>query len=171
MKENRNLWVDVLKDNCNPTKGLSMQYMTPTIVAREIEIDIEEEEDVVSELKFWEMSLIMYVLGGDLSMNTLNHFIERVWNFIKLPDMYYHEERYFILKFQSHKDMDSTMMNGPYMIHNMSMLLKEWKPGFNLRNDMLRTLPIWIKLPNMPLHLWGEKSRRDRKCNRKSFDY
>ncbi|CAK8544239.1 unnamed protein product [Lathyrus sativus] len=23
---------------------------------------------------------------------------------------------------------------------------------------MLRTLPIWIKLPNLPLHLWGEKS-------------
>lgn len=35
------------------------------------------------------------------------------------------------------------------------MILKEWSPGFNLQKDLLRTLPIWIKLPQLPLHLWG----------------
>lgn len=48
------------------------------------------------------------------------------------------------------------MIKGPYTIRGMSMLLKEWRPGFNLKKDMLRTLPIWIKLPLLPLHLWGE---------------
>ncbi|CAK8563193.1 unnamed protein product [Lathyrus sativus] len=54
--------------------------------------------------------------------------------------------------------MDQVMLKGPYTIRNMPMLLREWQPGFNLKNDMLRALPIWIKLPNLPLHLWGEKS-------------
>jgi hypothetical protein len=38
------------------------------------------------------------------------------------------------------------------------MLLREWKPNFILKNDMLRTLPIWVKLPQLPLYLWGAKS-------------
>jgi hypothetical protein len=49
-------------------------------------------------------------------------------------------------------------MNGPYTIRNMPMLLREWKPNFNLKNDMLRTIPIWVKLPQLPLYLWGVKS-------------
>lgn len=26
---------------------------------------------------------------------------------------------------------------------------------FSLKNDMLRTIRIWVKLPKLPLHLWG----------------
>lgn len=38
------------------------------------------------------------------------------------------------------------------------MLSREWKPYFNLKKDMLRTLLIWIKLPQLQLYLWGSKS-------------
>src|SRR4051812_36217748 len=37
-------------------------------------------------------------------------------------------------------------------------MLKEWKADFNLKRDMMRTLPLWVKLPKFPLHLWGAKS-------------
>lgn len=30
--------------------------------------------------------------------------------------------------------------------------------GFSLKDDMLRTLPIWVTLPQLPLHLWGASS-------------
>ncbi|CAK8568232.1 unnamed protein product [Lathyrus sativus] len=51
------------------------------------------------------------------------------------------------------------MMKRPYSIRNMSMLLSEWKPDFNLKEDMLRTLPIWIKLLQC-ITLMGAKSLR-----------
>lgn len=38
------------------------------------------------------------------------------------------------------------------------MFLREWKPALNLKNDILWTLPIWVKLPQLPLHLWGATS-------------
>ncbi|XP_058775924.1 uncharacterized protein LOC131650225 [Vicia villosa] len=40
----------------------------------------------------------------------------------------------------------------------MVMLLRDWKPDFNLQRDMLRTIPIWVKLPHLPLYLWGKRS-------------
>ncbi|XP_058726138.1 uncharacterized protein LOC131597458 [Vicia villosa] len=38
------------------------------------------------------------------------------------------------------------------------MLLKEWRTHFNVKQDMLRTMPLWVKLPQLPLHLWGARS-------------
>jgi hypothetical protein len=55
-------------------------------------------------------------------------------------------------------DVTDIESEGPYTIRNMPMLLRDWKPDFSLKRDMLRTLPIWVKLPQLPLYLWGVKS-------------
>ncbi|KAL5184132.1 Transposon TX1 uncharacterized protein [Glycine soja] len=151
------LWVDAVSDNRNPSKGLSMEYVAPNMVNGEVEIEIEED-DIATEMKFWETTLILYALGEDLSMNAVKSYMVKMWNFVKLPEMYYHDNGYFILRFNSHDDMDAVLMKGPFTIRNVPLLLKEWKPDFNLQKDMLRTLPLWVKLPKLPLHLWGVKS-------------
>jgi hypothetical protein len=153
----RQLWVDVLSGNRHPANGLAMEYVATKRVDGEIEVEIEAA-DVDSEIQYWASSLIMYVLGGDLSMSAVKQFVIRHWSFVKLPDMFYNEEGYFILRFHSLADKDAVMMQGPYTIRNMPMLLHDWKPYFSLKRDLLRTLPIWVKLPQLPLHLWGVKS-------------
>ncbi|XP_058748829.1 uncharacterized protein LOC131621809 [Vicia villosa] len=97
-------------------------------------------------------------MGEDLSMHTMKSFMEKAWNFIKLPELYYHDEGYFIIRFQSQSDLDAVLMKGPYTLRNIPLMIKEWKPDFNLKRDMLRTIPLWVKLPRLPLHLWGAKS-------------
>jgi hypothetical protein len=64
------LWVDVLSGNRNPVNGLTMEYVAPKRVNGEIEVEIEAT-DVDSEIQFWASSLIMYVLGGDLSITAV----------------------------------------------------------------------------------------------------
>lgn len=49
----------------------------------------------------------------------------KFWDFVKLSDMYYHDEGYFLLKFKSFKDMDKVLMKGPCTIHNLPMILRE----------------------------------------------
>lgn len=103
---------------------MTVEYVAQTLVNGEVEVEIEED-DIVTKIKFWETALIMYVLGEDLSMNTLKNYMTKTLNFVKLPDMYYHDEGYFLLIFKYHSDVDAIMMKGPYTIRNMSMLLKE----------------------------------------------
>jgi hypothetical protein len=136
---------------------MKTEFVTPKLVNGEIEVEIDAT-DIINEVKFWDSALIMYVLGGELSMNGVKQFMTKMWNFVQLPYMYYNEEGYFIMRFHSYADRDKVFMNGPYTIRNMPMLLREWKPNFNLKNDMLRTIPIWVKLPQLPLYLWGVKS-------------
>lgn len=100
----------------------------------------------------------MYVLAKDLSMNATKQFMIRFWKFVKLTELYYHEEGYFLMKFQSVEDKELVLDRGPYSIHNMSMVLKHWEPNFNFKRDMIRTILVWVKLPNLPLPLWGASS-------------
>lgn len=72
--------------------------------------------------------------------------------------MFYNEEEYFILKFRSTEDRDLVLMKGPYTIQNMPMLIRIWDQDFCLKRDLLRTVPVWVKLPQLPLHLWGPRS-------------
>ncbi|XP_058732715.1 uncharacterized protein LOC131604280 [Vicia villosa] len=156
-QSDRKLWVDVLSENRNPSKGLTIQYVAPSLVDGEVEIEIEED-DVQSEILFWENALILYALGENFSMNMIKNFMVKTWNFVKIPNMYYNDEGYFILRFHSHEDLDAVLMRGPYTMRNVPLLIQEWRADFNLKRDMLRTLPIWIKLPQLPLYLWEAKS-------------
>ncbi|CAK8534896.1 unnamed protein product [Lathyrus sativus] len=123
-EEVRKLWVDVLKDNRNPTKGRAMKFIAPQVVNGKVEVVIEDE-DIISEVKFWESSLILYTMGVDLSMNAVKNFMTKNWNFVQLPDMYYNDEGYFILRFKSFKDRDEVLLRGPYMIRNIPLLIRE----------------------------------------------
>ncbi|KAI5425063.1 hypothetical protein KIW84_031022 [Lathyrus oleraceus] len=96
------------------TSGLGIEYTTLKVVDGEIEVTIEEQ-DIQSELKFWENSLIMYVLGGELTMNAVKKFRMNAWNFVSLPELYYNEEGYFIIRLKSKSDKDSFLVRGPYV--------------------------------------------------------
>ena len=153
----RKLWVIVLTDNRNPSKGRSMSFIAPKIVNGEVEVLIAKE-DIRAEIQFWEPSLVLYVLGGEMSMNGVKNFMARFWNFVPLPDIYYNEEGYFILRFKDFNDRDEVLMRGPYTFRSMPILIREWRPDFNLKTDFLRTLPLWVKFPQLPIYLWGDTS-------------
>ncbi|XP_058775015.1 uncharacterized protein LOC131649265 [Vicia villosa] len=155
--ESSKLWVDVISGNRQTTNGKQLQYVAPKINDGIIEVEIEEK-DVESEIRFWENSLIMYVIGTNVSMNAMKNYMSRVWNFVALPDMYYNDEGYFILKFKNGDARDEVMMKGPYTFQNKPMILLEWRPDFTMAKDMLKSIPIWIKLPNLPLPMWGAPS-------------
>lgn len=101
-----------------------------------------EESDVEAKIQFWGCSLIMYVICDYLSMNVMKNYMFRYWNFVQAPEMFYINEGYFILKFKSEGDRDVVMVKSPYTIHNMSMVLLEWRLDFSIEGDMLRALTV-----------------------------
>ncbi|XP_058754195.1 uncharacterized protein LOC131627366 [Vicia villosa] len=150
-------WVDVIKGNRTSSSGLNIEYTPPSIVNGEIEV-VLEDQDVVSELKFWENALIMYVVGGNLTMTAVRKFMMKTWDFAALPELYYNEEGYFIIKMRSKEDKDVVLRKGPYTIFRQPMFLQEWRPYFSLDKDAIRVMPLWVTFPQLPLAFWGESS-------------
>lgn len=150
-------WVDVIQGNRSVSRGMPLGYVAPTMVNGEIIIQIEEE-DVAEELDFWENAIILFALGDSLTMNVVKKFMEKSWNFASLPDLFYNDSGYFIARCKSKEDQEQILAQGPYFIFGKPIFLKKWSIDFELRDDLLRVLPLWVNLPNLPLYLWGEKS-------------
>lgn len=117
-------WVDIIKNNRSSTNGLNIEYTAPSIVKGEIEVVIVEQ-DIASELKLWEHALIMYVMGGELTMKTMKKFMMKTGNFSFVPDLFYNEEGYFIIKMKSKKDKEVVLRRCPYTIFRKPMFLHE----------------------------------------------
>lgn len=54
--------MDVISGNRNLTNGMQIEFVVPKLVNEEIEIEIKEE-DITTEVRYWESALIMYVIG------------------------------------------------------------------------------------------------------------
>ncbi|CAK8577790.1 unnamed protein product [Lathyrus sativus] len=136
---------------------MAVDFVAPNIVNGEIEILIEDT-DVVEKLEFWDNASILFALGQNLSMNAVRIFMEKTWNFVAMPELYYNDEGYFVLRFKNNEDKEKIMEQGPYFIYGKPIFLRYWTTDFEIKEDLLHVLPLWITLPNLPLHLGGEKS-------------
>ncbi|XP_010693202.1 uncharacterized protein LOC104906181 [Beta vulgaris subsp. vulgaris] len=38
------------------------------------------------------------------------------------------------------------------------MIVKPWTPDFSFKEEVLKIIPIWVKLPNLPLNCWSPDS-------------
>ncbi|XP_058733882.1 uncharacterized protein LOC131605554 [Vicia villosa] len=156
-QRNTKPWVDIIQGNRNINRGMAIEYVPPQFVNGEEKIVIEDC-DVEDEIRYWENAVIIFALGESLSMHAVKGFMEKSWNFVSLPELYFNESGYFIARFKDADDQSKVMEQGPYFIYGKPLFLKYWTMDFELQADLLRVLPLWITLPNLPLHLWGKQS-------------
>lgn len=79
-----------------------------------------------------------------------------------------HDEGDFIVRFQSKDDSCNLAYSGPHMFHGKPIVVKPWTANFNFHDDFygsvrrywleIRTIPVWVRLPNLPLNCWSDNS-------------
>ncbi|XP_060201116.1 uncharacterized protein LOC132629783 [Lycium barbarum] len=127
------------------------------IIDGEVVVQLEKE-DVERETEKWRCALIVYIIGECPGYNTMNRFISQTWNNITEPTVYLHEEGYFIVKFQTIEKMREILYAGPYTINYRPLILKPWTPDFNFSEEFPTEIPLWVKLPQLPMNCWGSNS-------------
>ncbi|XP_056688217.1 uncharacterized protein [Spinacia oleracea] len=81
-----------------------------------------------------------------------------VWNTVAQPQVFYHDEGYFILKFPNVEDKNTIVSGGPYTFYGKPIIIKPWVANFNFYEEVLKVIPLWVKFPNLPLNCWGSDS-------------
>lgn len=66
--------------------------------------------------------------------------------------IFYHDEDYYVMKFQSKSDMKEILFVRPY---NKSMILKQWSPKLDFKSEFLAETPLWVTYLKLPLNCWG----------------
>eukprot|EP00253_Pinus_taeda_P009454 PITA_09454 len=65
---------------------------------------------------------------------------------------------YYIFLFETKEDRDLIFRNGPYFMDSRGLYLNKWTPDFHPEMDVPNAVPVWVKLPHLPLHCWGDES-------------
>jgi hypothetical protein len=121
----------------------------------------QEAED--EEVYFRENALICRFNGFWPRLVDLNGWISAHWKPLIKEDLFIHPcpKGFFIAEFDLAADRDLILASGPWFWGNSGLCLMVWTPCFNPLNTVLSSAPVWVRLPNLPLHFWGETSLRD----------
>ncbi|XP_060212233.1 uncharacterized protein LOC132639857 [Lycium barbarum] len=150
-------WVNLFKKNRSAENGLTLNYIPPQIIDGKIVVQLEKEE-VNRETAKWKCALIIYSLGECPGYNNMCRFVAQTWNTVADPEIYLHEDGYFIVKFQSIEDLHEILYAGPYTINYRPLILKPWTPDFEFTKEFPTEIPLWVKFPQLPMNFWGVNS-------------
>ena len=68
---------------------------------------------------------------------------------------------FFVFMFEKKEDRDLIFRSGPYFMGVRGMYLNKWTPEFNQENDIPLVVPVWVRLPFIPLHCWNDETIRN----------
>lgn len=148
------------KDKVTTSKsqvGMTLKFVPPLVEDGQHVVHIECQ-DVCELASFWDCSLVIYVVGGLVSADILRGFIRKHWTHVRMPGIHSHEDGYFMVKFSSNEECTEILNGGPYFLNKAPMIVKKWSKEFDFKEEILRVIPVWIRLPSLPLHCWGAET-------------
>jgi hypothetical protein len=94
------------------------------------------------------------------STKTTDDWIQRNWrpNLEHGVTCYPIGRGFFVFEFISEEDRDLIFRNGPYFMGTQGLYLNKWTPNFDPLVDLPKEVPVWVKLPNLPMHCWDFES-------------
>ncbi|OIT32212.1 hypothetical protein A4A49_55612, partial [Nicotiana attenuata] len=135
--------VEVVQGNRSLQLGMKLDYFPPIMrygrkIAKLVQAEVEEE------CQKWKSALIGYVIGGNPTFKEMLKYVYGVWNFVVTPQVFLHNDGYFIFRFMSENDKETLLQNGPFTFNNRPMVLKHWEPEFQMSKEPLQVIPIWV---------------------------
>ncbi|XP_070042176.1 uncharacterized protein LOC142169194 [Nicotiana tabacum] len=106
----------------------------------------------------WKSDVIAYIIGEVPGYNTMERYAGLNWANIVEPELYLHEEGYYIIKFQNEANMNEIYYSGPCTINNRPIILKPWTPDFDFNEEFPTEIPLWVQFPKLPMNCWGHDS-------------
>ncbi|KAG5615423.1 hypothetical protein H5410_015247 [Solanum commersonii] len=109
-------------------KGTSLSYITPVMKNGEKVIELKKKE-IDKATEEWKQALILYVVGESPTIAAMKMYIALQVNTVR-----------------------------PHFLNNRPIIVKIWGLEFDFNKEVLQTIPIWVKYPNLPLCCWSMDS-------------
>jgi hypothetical protein len=124
------------------------------------EIDLPPDQPMKIALSLSERGLIGQFMGLWPSSRTTENWVQRNWRPLITNSVtsYAVGRGYFIFEFISQEDRDLIFRNGPYFMGTQGLYLNRWTPSFDPASEIPKDVPVWVRLPNLPIHCWNTPS-------------
>lgn len=64
---------------------------------------------------------------------------------------------FYIVKLASREEYERPLMDGPWMIGDNNLHIQRWRPNFREETEKIKSLPVWVRSPVLPIEYYTEK--------------
>ncbi|GJZ46106.1 zinc knuckle CX2CX4HX4C containing protein, partial [Tanacetum coccineum] len=96
-------------------------------------------------------TLYGYFIGKRVVFPVVQHFARTMWAKYGLKRILMNSQGFFFLKFSSKENLEYVLLDGPWMIRTVPIILKNWSTSVCLSKEHLKKIPMWVKLHDVPM--------------------
>ncbi|XP_074315744.1 uncharacterized protein LOC141651956 [Silene latifolia] len=129
-----------------------------TIVEEEEQMDLLKftQDDIKSEVEFWNQSVYCYILGTNPPMEVVEDYVYQAWSEFGIDRVSFMENDVFLVRFTKPAGMSSLLNAGYYFFDNKPIVIKPWSVDVDLVKEKIDMVPVWVRLTGIPLKFWGD---------------
>ncbi|XP_019153844.1 PREDICTED: uncharacterized protein LOC109150389 [Ipomoea nil] len=103
----------------------------------------------------WRKTLIVKVLGRTVGYAYLLRRLISMWKPKGSLDLIAIDNGYFLVRFGSVDDLEFAMFEGPWMVLDHYLIVKEWEPDFDPFAAHTEKVLVWIRIPCLPAEYYN----------------
>jgi hypothetical protein len=137
------------------TSGAKELFGSAFIVEQSAEPPTTEVEDphvYGSAFIYQKKSLICRFNGLWPSASALREWVNKTWS--SGHELFFCSKGFFIVNFSTEADCQRVLEQGPWFWGRSGLSMQRWFPDFNPLAMTAMTTPVWVRLPNLPLHFY-----------------
>lgn len=69
-----------------------------------------------------------------------------------------HDDGYYIVNCEKESGAAEIVRGGNFMLGKRPVLIRKWDENFDFKRDILRVVPVWVRLLNFPTNNFGVSS-------------
>ena len=136
-----------------PKSSSTLPFYNPSTVDGKVTVN-PPPEAVAEGVGLWEGSLVGQFFDRRLPLHVVKSLVERLWGKHEIPGISTTDNGLYIFRFRDLAARDWVLENGPWYFAGRPIILRIWKPGMEMLNVQITSVPIWVKFFNIPLEYW-----------------
>ncbi|XP_074300630.1 uncharacterized protein LOC141631922 [Silene latifolia] len=112
--------------------------------------------EVKVELDYWKHSVYCFILGANPPWDIVEGFIRRLWINHQVDMLSFLPNGVFLVRFKSRAAREAVLKQGHFLFDNKPLIVRPWSPEIELVKHEVKSVPVWIRLLNLPLKFWGK---------------
>jgi len=104
--------------------------------------------------KCWKGGLIVKLLGRNIGFRALENRLRQMWirkGIFSLIDL---SHGYFLVQFTNDEDKEKALTEGPWLIYDHYLIVREWTPGFHPAAQTIDKVIVWVRFSDLPIEYY-----------------
>ncbi|KAI0515812.1 hypothetical protein KFK09_008480 [Dendrobium nobile] len=112
---------------------------------------------LISGAANWKLCLVGYSIGRRPYYEALLGAIKKTWALKGSVKMISLNDGFFLFHFSCSEDLDMVWTRGVWFLLGKPFVIQKWHPKFKPKREEFKSVPIWIKIHDLPLACWNSE--------------